>query len=298
MRTPWNPIQFNQWNLPWTELKFLVQHVLESTNPPSSFSLSTRFSPSSTSLPLQLASFTPTQRTQLTELIQKRQTQPLQYVLGWTPFLNLKLRTRPPTLIPRWETEAWTALLIETYHQAKYVPTTVTDVGCGSGCIGLSLVQSLGSHVRLYGYDHQRHALELSQWNAHHHGLHTQAQFMCWDAWTQVTLPHITDVLVANPPYIAFHAWTQLHPDVQQWEDPKALIGGISGLEYYPKLFELAKRSLSHTTPLDVPCMAVEIGDDQGSFVKRMAERYFKKVVLGQDEVGKDRYIWGYGIKR
>ncbi|HLB40378.1 MAG TPA: methyltransferase, partial [Candidatus Babeliales bacterium] len=65
--------------------------------------------------------------------------QPLQYLLGTVPFLNLELLVAPPTLIPRPETEAWCARLIT---ELPTTPQQILDFCTGTGCIGLAVAQA------------------------------------------------------------------------------------------------------------------------------------------------------------
>ncbi|KAG0281413.1 hypothetical protein BGZ96_001143 [Linnemannia gamsii] len=111
---------------------------------------------------------------------------PLQYILGTQPFMDLDILTRPPTLIPRWETEEWTARLatalksnplIFRQQEQSTSPSTVTttpqfnilDICTGSGCIPLGLASALppGS-TRLFGADIHPKAVQLARDNAVH----------------------------------------------------------------------------------------------------------------------------------
>lgn len=276
-----------------SDLKFLIQHVLEKGGKNS-----TGCSSLSGSLPRQLASLTPEHRKHLNRLIQARKQGPLQYVLGSTPFLHLQLKTTPPTLIPRSETEEWTHALIQAYQTKRRVPRTIVDIGCGSGCIGLALVSAF-PQSQLHGYDLKQHAVDLATHNAAIHQCASVTTFHRADVFQLDRLPYPVDLLVANPPYIANHLWETLDTDVRHWEDRQALLGGESGMDFYKPLLELAKKSIArppeHT---DVPCFAVEIGHDQGERIKELAQKYFDKVYLGQDFAGQDRFLWGYGIKQ
>ncbi|KAF9908038.1 hypothetical protein EC991_010282 [Linnemannia zychae] len=119
---------------------------------------------------------------------------PLQYILGTQPFMDLEILTRPPTLIPRWETEEWTArlatvlksnpLIFRQHHQpstsAAATPSStapkplfnILDICTGSGCIPLGLASALPSRSsRLFGVDIHPKAVQLARDNA----LHNQA---------------------------------------------------------------------------------------------------------------------------
>ncbi|KAF9550165.1 hypothetical protein EC957_001651 [Mortierella hygrophila] len=112
-----------------------------------------------------------------------RTRKPLQYILGTQPFMDLEILTRPPTLIPRWETEEWTArlatalksnpLIFRQLHQNTSSTTTprfnILDICSGSGCIPLGLASAFppGSS-RLFGADIHPKAVQLARDNTAH----------------------------------------------------------------------------------------------------------------------------------
>jgi len=53
---------------------------------------------------------------------------PLAYILGWIPFLNLKLIIAPPTLIPRPETEYWIDELITSIKKSSIENLIILDI--------------------------------------------------------------------------------------------------------------------------------------------------------------------------
>ncbi|KAF9954452.1 hypothetical protein BGZ72_004589 [Mortierella alpina] len=107
---------------------------------------------------------------------------PLQYILGTQPFMDLEILVRPPTLIPRWETEEWTSRLATVLksepgllHQNKDFSTqpfyhprafNILDLCSGSGCISLGLASALpkGS-CNIIGVDVHPKAIELAREN-------------------------------------------------------------------------------------------------------------------------------------
>lgn len=107
---------------------------------------------------------------------------PLAYVLGTQPFypLPVELLVRPPTLIPRPETEHWLNLLVDRLRPG---PRRILDIGTGSGCIALALTYALtsqsrsdrsrSSEVRTVAVDQSEAALSLAGENAHRCGLAT-----------------------------------------------------------------------------------------------------------------------------
>ncbi|EIW82744.1 S-adenosyl-L-methionine-dependent methyltransferase [Coniophora puteana RWD-64-598 SS2] len=110
--------------------------------------------------------------------------EPLQYILGTTPFGPLSLLTRAPVLIPRPETEDWALRLAELVRrnrevgQNKSTRLKVLDLCTGTGCIPLLLgtmlsgdeqggVGGLGGTVPVdaLGADVATEAVQLAQEN-------------------------------------------------------------------------------------------------------------------------------------
>ncbi|KAG0008646.1 hypothetical protein BGZ80_003208 [Entomortierella chlamydospora] len=52
------------------------------------------------------------------------------------------------------------------------------------------------------------------------------------------------DLIVSNPPYIAYSEFETLEPEVAQWEDPKALLADQEGLIFYPRIANMAMELL------------------------------------------------------
>ncbi|POY75996.1 hypothetical protein BMF94_1081 [Rhodotorula taiwanensis] len=114
---------------------------------------------------------------------------PLAYVLGTQPFhpLPVDLLVRPPTLIPRPETEHWVNELtkrITAAHgdadrpDAAGKPFRILDVGTGTGCIALGLTYGLAqawvehpNRVQTVAVDQSEQALELARENTLRCGL-------------------------------------------------------------------------------------------------------------------------------
>ncbi|CAG8515997.1 2636_t:CDS:2 [Ambispora leptoticha] len=128
----------------------------------------------------------------LSALVSQRveQSKPLQYILGTQPFLNLEIITRPPVLIPRWETEEWTCSLAnllnshletnqspddDTPKRKPRRPFRILDICTGSGCIALALAHNLPPDTcTVHAIDNASDALLLAQRNISVHNPHNR----------------------------------------------------------------------------------------------------------------------------
>ncbi|GJJ70609.1 hypothetical protein EMPS_02958 [Entomortierella parvispora] len=226
---------------------------------------------------------------------------PLQYILGTQPFLDLEILVRPPTLIPRWETEEWTGRLARLTRPRVVSNKSEEDIGSrsksgskssagwfnildictGSGCIPLGLASALPeSSCRLTGIDIHDLAIQLARENEatnrrllnnnpvqfHQADLfHPEAVSMFLN-WQRTSF----DLVVSNPPYIAHSEQPELEPEVSKWEDPKALMADEEGLVFYPKIAHMAMKLLKTKTRrnspivdrVEAPEIVLEIGGD------------------------------------
>lgn len=165
----------------------------------------------------------------------------------------MNILTRPPTLIPRSETEQWTTDLADRLKRRAASRNIrlfkVLDLCTGSGCIPLllgHLLNTQGIRMAALGVDISHSACELAQDNITAASIPLtsleiqQKDLFDDDFWKSVRqafrrpkLHNIIseqdglclDVVTANPPYIPMDQWQCLPTDVKDWEDPVALMG-------------------------------------------------------------------------
>src|SRR5690606_24600234 len=107
-------------------------------------------------------------KTCLSQALRCAAGEPLQYVLGYADFFNLRLRVTPDVLIPRPETEQMVDLLLR--ETADWCSPRVLDVGTGSGCIALA-ISALRSDARVWACDRSVNALRVAFRNRANLGL-------------------------------------------------------------------------------------------------------------------------------
>ncbi len=163
--------------------------------------------------------------------------EPLQYIIGHWPFRTLDLDVDPRVLIPRPETEELVDVALGELAQAAAGAPLMLDLGCGSGAIGLSLLEELrtrGVNATLVALDASRDALDVARANARKHRLHS-VSFVesSWFSSLDDSLRGRVDLIVANPPYIGALEFTDLDP-VLAYEPREALVApdadGVPGL--------------------------------------------------------------------
>lgn len=218
-----------------------------------------------------------------------KQTEPIQYILGKTTFMNLEFQLGPGALIPRPETEWIVDLLLKKMIPP---PTSWADVCCGSGCMGISLAKHwLNSKGLLL--DISEEALQWCRLNAKNLLADPlQVTIQPFDVLSHVKpLPRALDAIVSNPPYVPKTEAQALAPWVIEHEPDIALFPpGDDAFLFYRKLGELAMSSLKSDGWL-----AAEIHADGGPTCRHIFENSgLTRVEIHQDMSGIDRLIIGW----
>ncbi len=211
--------------------------------------------------------------------------EPIQYIIGSCDFFGLEFFVNPSTLIPRPETELLVEELKKRFDLLK--PTVLWDIGCGSGCIGISLAY-MCCDLRVFEIDISPKAIETAKATAIKYGLDDRIDFIEQDILRGMPDIPKPQVIVSNPPYIPSGDIADLQREVKDFEPISALDGGLDGLVFYRKIIE--------DNPLEEGgLLAFEIGFDQGEkVVELMQNSGYKEVELLKDLAGLDRIVLGY----
>ena len=172
------------------------------------------------------------------ECLERRaQGEPLQYITGNQEFFDLDFEVTRDVLIPRPETE----LLIETALKLFAGPAGspfICDVGTGSGCIVITLMQQL-KEARAVAVDISPGALAVARRNAERHSVAERIDFILSDCFAALTLRESRasfDLIVSNPPYVEEGAMADLQREVRDFEPRNALAAGADGLDVIRRL--------------------------------------------------------------
>lgn len=216
----------------------------------------------------------------LQDALQKRAAgMPVSKIIGLRDFWKRSFTVTPDVLDPRPDTET----LVEA---ALAVPfETVLDLGTGSGCILISLLDERPQSTGL-GVDISDAALQVARVN----GASTpNARFMRSNWFDGVTGRF--DLIVSNPPYVTRAEWETLAPEVRAHDPRIALTDEGDGLGAYRHIIAHAPQFLEAGGHV-----MVEIGFTQGAQVAALFEGAgLTDVKVLQDMTGKDRVITGRG---
>lgn len=214
----------------------------------------------------------------------RAQGEPLQYILGTVAFRRLKLSVGPGAFIPRPETEVVAGRAIELLEDDG----VAVDLCTGSGAIALALAHEC-TRSRVWATDISTAALGWADRNGSALGAEvTFLEGSLFDPLPQ-TLRGTVDVVVSNPPYVAFDEADVLPPEVIDHEPHTALFSGPRGLDVISAIANQASAWLRVGGAL-----VLEIAETQGSAVTALLEDAgYTDVAISPDLAGKDRVAEG-----
>jgi release factor glutamine methyltransferase len=210
--------------------------------------------------------------------------EPIQYVLGITPFLGRDFRVTPAVLIPRPETEALVQYIIDHHPQGG---KRVLDIGTGSGCIAITLQQELSQAI-VHALEVDPEALQVAQENAKKLG--AMVHFIQADILHEPLPAQKWDIIVSNPPYVRIAEQKHMQRRVLAHEPAKALfVPDEQPLLFYQRIVALAPYHLVLAGKL-----YLEINEVFGQVVASLLiGAGFERVCVVKDLHGKDRWVVG-----
>ncbi len=201
--------------------------------------------------------------------------EPWQYVVGSVEFYGRTFEVNKSVLIPRQETELVTEQLVKRLNKKS----TVLDLCCGSGVIGITAALETNATVTLA--DVSDEALKVAKSNAKRNK--AKVDFIKSDMFAN--LCGKCNAIICNPPYVESDVIPTLDDSVKNYEPHLALDGGKDGLNFYRILAEQAPKHLTKGGLL-----VLEIGYNQGEAVKGLLEEKFDVEVM-KDYGGNDRIV-------
>ena len=169
--------------------------------------------------------------------------EPLQYIVGHTQFIDLKIKVTPAALIPRPETEilaVWAVHRLKEAQENSPNSLRILDLCTGTGCIALYAAKSIPG-ARVIATDISTAALALARENAQALKLEDRVEFAQGDLFAALSETHAAegfDVIVTNPPYIDDTTAATLQPEVRDYEPASALFAGEGGAAISRRIIE------------------------------------------------------------
>ncbi len=211
---------------------------------------------------------------------------PTQYITGRQEFWGLEIRVNPSVLIPRPETEHVVERSLALARRESL--SRILDCGAGSGCIALALASELPGTCILAS-DISAAALNTAAANAQR--LNLAPTFVCADLLESFRDSSV-DLLVSNPPYIAFSDAPTLAREVRDHEPAAALFAGPDGVDVYRRLIPDAARVLRPGG-----WAVVEIGHNVANAVRELfSAPVWRPLGVDRDLAGLDRVMYAQRV--
>ena len=226
-------------------------------------------------------------------LIEKRLTgEPVSRIINKRYFWKKEFKLNEATLDPRSDSETLINTVLSHFTD-KLQSLKILDLGSGSGCLGLSLLDEYQNSTVSF-LDISQKSLEIVKINSFNFGLSDRSKLIHldwrnenWDTKLfEIENHNKFDILISNPPYIPTNDIKKLQKEVREYDPFIALNGGKDGLDAYkliiPKLRNLIKKNGK---------VFFEIGKDQENFVSSKAIEHglspveYKKDLLGVNRV-------------
>lgn len=216
----------------------------------------------------------------LTMLQQLAQHTPLQYVLGYETFMNLRFAVTPDVLIPRPETAQLVDQIIDENKHRHAL--RILDVGTGSGCIAISLAHYLPD-AQVTAVDVSKDALAIAQKNAHSIGVNVQFKHLDFLKDAASLLPEF-DILVSNPPYVLESEKTSIEEHVLQHEPHLALfVPNQTPLLFY--------QAIASYAAYNIPLVYLEINQALANETTQLLTRFGYKTIAKTDQFDNFRFV-------
>lgn len=207
---------------------------------------------------------------------------PVQYFIGNVDFYGYEIIVNKKVLIPRFETEGLVEKTLEYLKKYEMEDASVLDLGTGSGCISITLKKEMPS-LSITALDKSSQALSVANLNFKKHKLNITTIHKNMLRYRPINKYNL---IISNPPYIAHDEII----DPKTKHEPKmALYAKNKGLYYYEHIINKSKNMLEEKSIL-----AFEIGETQGTALKRIAKKAYPKAKISveKDLASKDRYLF------
>ena len=159
----------------------------------------------------------------------RKNSEPLQYILGSWDFYDLSFYVGDGVLIPRPETEMLVDFALEKIKDIE--SPVIYDLCAGTGCIGLTIAKHR-KDAKVYLFEKEEKAFSYLVKNKEKYELNNATVVQCDIFNFDFSEIPLCDVLLSNPPYIESDEIRDLQSEVL-FEPISALDGGKDGLAFY-----------------------------------------------------------------
>ena len=226
-------------------------------------------------------------------LVEERLTgRPVSRIINKRNFWKKEFKLNEETLDPRPDSETLIEAVLSHYTD-KFQVLKILDLGSGSGCLGLSILDEY-HHSEVSFLDTSKRSLKIVKLNALNFSLLDRSKFIHsdwrdedWDTELLTIEDKIKfDIIISNPPYIPTNDIKKLQKEVKKYDPFIALNGGKDGLDAYRFILPKVRNIINKNGKI-----FLEIGKDQENFISSLAIEHgllpieFKKDLSGVNRV-------------
>ena len=206
---------------------------------------------------------------------------PLSHLSGFEYFYDRKFKVTKDVLSPRMETEELIYKVIEYIKSINKNNIKILDLCTGSGIIGITLRKELEfKPLEVVASDISEEALKVAKENAIMNK--AEVKFIQSDIFENINEKF--DIIVSNPPYIAYNDKITMEDNVLNYDPHLALFAEEDGMYFYREIVENAKEYLEEDG-----LVFFEIGYDQRERILKLANENGFKAEVYKDINGRDR---------
>ena len=206
---------------------------------------------------------------------------PLSHLAGFEYFYDRKFKVTKDVLSPRMETEELIYKVIEYIKSINKNNIKILDLCTGSGIIGITLRKELEfKPLEVVASDISEEALKVAKENAIMN--EAEVKFIQSDIFEDINEKF--DIIVSNPPYIAYNDKITMEDNVLNYDPHLALFAEEDGMYFYREIVENAKEYLEEDG-----LVFFEIGYDQREKILKLANENGFKAEVYKDINGRDR---------
>ena len=210
--------------------------------------------------------------------------EPVDYIIGWMPFLNSQIGLSLKPLIPRPETEYWAEKVIEKLKNRDIKKPRVLDIFAGSGCVGIAILKNVKNaqvdfaEVNPKFVQQIKINLKLNKIPAYRY------RVIQSDIFRNIKKRY--DYILANPPYIPLKNKKRVQAEVLKYEPRSAIFGGRNGLFYVKKFLTAAPRHLNSGGEI-----WMEFDSPQKIAIEKLLQKQYYEYQIYKDQYKKWRYV-------
>ena len=238
---------------------------------------------------------------------QREKRKPVAYIINRKEFYGYDFYVNENVLIPRPETELIVDEVLKIFNRRRHIDVspsiefkkiTLLDIGTGSGCIIISILNELEKNKIIknaFANDISKKAIEVAKINAKKYNLDQKIKFINGDLEKAIDKKIFSDsnqiIITANLPYIKDSDYKTLQPNVKNYEPAIALKAGEDGLDYIKKLIDLISK-IQLTLNKNI-CLFLEADPDQINKIATILSENFTNpnIKIIKDLSDKERII-------